>query len=55
MASDPARAPALSAIVIRLGALGDMINLTALLHLLHRRYGRLPWSDLFAPAVGSLV
>jgi heptosyltransferase-2/heptosyltransferase-3 len=40
MAAEPASAPALSAIVIRLGALGDMINLTALLHLLHRRYGR---------------
>jgi ADP-heptose:LPS heptosyltransferase len=35
----PLRAVALSAIVIRLGALGDMINLTALLQLLQRRYG----------------
>jgi len=33
-------AGALSPIVIRLGALGDMINLTALLQLLHRRFGR---------------
>jgi heptosyltransferase-2/heptosyltransferase-3 len=46
------RAAALSPIVIRLGALGDMINLTALLHLLHLRYGRPcivvgagPWSE----------
>lgn len=34
------RTRTLSPIVIRLGALGDMINLSALLHFLHRRYGR---------------
>jgi heptosyltransferase-2/heptosyltransferase-3 len=34
------RAVALSPIVIRLGALGDMLNLSALLHFLHLRYGR---------------
>jgi ADP-heptose:LPS heptosyltransferase len=45
-------AEALSPIVIRLGALGDMISLTALLQFLHLRYGRPcilvsagPWSE----------
>ena len=32
--------PAHTPIVVRCGALGDLILLTPLLHLLHRRYGR---------------
>jgi heptosyltransferase-2/heptosyltransferase-3 len=32
-------ARSLSPIVIRLGALGDMINLSSLVHFLHQRYG----------------
>jgi len=34
------RGAALSPIVVRFGALGDLILLTPLLHLLHRRYGK---------------
>lgn len=45
---------ALSPIVIRFGRLGDMIMLTAVLHLLHRRYGK-PCRVLGAGAWNSQI
>jgi hypothetical protein len=40
MPAEELRAAPLSPIVIRLGSFGDMLKLSALLHFLHRRYGR---------------
>lgn len=40
MPTEQLRAAPLAPIVIRLGSFGDMLNLSALLHFLHRRYGR---------------
>lgn len=40
MTTHSTRSSTLSPIVVRFGALGDLVLLTPLLHLLHRRYGR---------------